>query len=63
MMEPITLIESRHPDREAEEVFNGLIGIDKQKEELTATLCFLFDKERIAKWLRGSPYGRSCILR
>jgi SpoVK/Ycf46/Vps4 family AAA+-type ATPase len=50
MMEPVALIESRHPDKSAEAAFESLIGIDEQKEELTATLSFLFDKERIVKW-------------
>ena len=61
-MEPITLIESKHPDRKAEEIFNGLIGIDKQKEELTATLFLLFDKERIAKWQRTHHGGGLAFL-
>lgn len=49
-METVALIESKHPNKNAKAVFEGLIGIDKQKEELTATLFFLFDKERITKW-------------
>jgi AAA+ superfamily predicted ATPase len=50
MMETVALIESKHPNENAEAVFESLIGIDKQKNELTATLSFLFDKDRIVNW-------------
>jgi SpoVK/Ycf46/Vps4 family AAA+-type ATPase len=49
-MEPLALFEKKHPDKELEEVFESLIGIDKQKDELVTTLTFLFDRERITKW-------------
>ena len=49
-MDALVLIENKHPDRKAEELFNSLIGIDRQKEDLKATLVFLFDKARIRKW-------------
>lgn len=49
-METLALIEKKHPDKKAEEIFDNLIGIDRQKDELVSTISFLFDKERIAKW-------------
>jgi len=50
MNDSVTLIEKKHPDKKAEEIFDSLIGIDKQKDELVSTLTSLFDKERIVKW-------------
>jgi SpoVK/Ycf46/Vps4 family AAA+-type ATPase len=50
MTEILTLIEKNHPDRKAEEVFESLIGLEKQKDTLVSSICFLFDKERITKW-------------
>ena len=61
MMETVELIESKHPNKNAEALYESLIGIDKQKDELTATLSFLFDKDRITKWqkvhhAKGLPF-------
>jgi len=53
MMEPLTLIECKHPDKRAEKVFEGLVGIEKQKDELTASLYFFFDKDTITKWQKA----------
>ena len=53
MNDAVQLLETRHPDKKAEAVFESLIGIDRQKKELVATISFLFDKERIAKWLKA----------
>jgi len=50
MTESVVLIETKHPDRKVEEIFDSLIGIDKQKDDLVSTISFLFDKERIVKW-------------
>lgn len=50
MTESVVLIEKKHPDRKAEETFESLIGIDKQKDDLVSTISSLFDKERILKW-------------
>jgi SpoVK/Ycf46/Vps4 family AAA+-type ATPase len=52
MTDILTLLETKHPDKRAEEVFKNLIGIDRQKEELVSTICFLFDKERVLKWMK-----------
>src|SRR5437016_9711391 len=65
-METVALIESKHPDENAETVFESLIGVDKQKEELTTTLTFLFDKERITKWQKvhhgeGLPFVKRIV--
>lgn len=52
MSDIVQLIETRHPDKKAERVFEHLIGIDRQKDELVATITFLFDKEKISKWMK-----------
>lgn len=52
MTDTLTLLEAKHPDKRAEEVFETLIGIDRQKEELVSTISFLFDKERVVKWMK-----------
>lgn len=57
MNDVVGLIETKHPDKRAEEIFENLIGIEKQKKELVATVTFLFDKERIAKWSRRHHRG------
>jgi AAA+ superfamily predicted ATPase len=53
MSETVQLIETKHPDKKAGAIFENLIGIDRQKKELVATVTFLFDKERITKWLKN----------
>jgi SpoVK/Ycf46/Vps4 family AAA+-type ATPase len=52
MNETLQLIETKHPDRKAEDVFENLIGIERQKEELISTISFLFNKDKITKWLK-----------
>jgi len=52
MNDVVQLIETKHPDKNAEAIFESLIGIDRQKKELVTTVTFLFDKERIAEWLK-----------
>ncbi len=53
MTDSVILSENRHPDKKAERVFESLIGLDKQKDELVSTLIFLFDKDRVSKWLKN----------
>src|ERR1043166_9154768 len=50
MTDTVTLFETKHPDRNAEQVFDELIGIEGQKKELLNTLSFLFHKQKIEKW-------------
>ncbi|MBI1805089.1 MAG: ATP-binding protein [Ignavibacteriae bacterium] len=50
MSEALTLLERKHPDKASEVIFESLIGIDQQKDELVSTILFLFDKDRIKKW-------------
>jgi SpoVK/Ycf46/Vps4 family AAA+-type ATPase len=52
MNETLQLIETKHPDKNAEDVFERLIGIDRQKEELVSAISFLFNKDKITKWLK-----------
>ena len=52
MSETVQLLETKHPDRNAEVVFDNLVGIDQQKHELVSTVIFLFDKGKISKWMK-----------
>lgn len=49
-MEEIMLIEEKHPDKKAEQLFERLIGIEKQKSDLVNYLAVMFNKELIIKW-------------
>ena len=51
MSEALQLIETKHPDKKAEEVFGSLIGIEKLKDELVATVTFFFDRKKIESWM------------
>lgn len=62
MTEVLVLSEKKHPNTNAEDVFKSLIGIDKQKEELVATISLLFDKERIVKWRKEHHQDRLAFV-
>jgi len=61
-MQPLKLLESRHPDKLAARRFDALIGIDAQKDELLFTLKNILDKKGMENWIkhhhskRGLPY-------
>jgi SpoVK/Ycf46/Vps4 family AAA+-type ATPase len=49
-MAELTLIEQRHPDRAAEEMYNSLVAIDDLKQSLLMNLELLFQKTKFAEW-------------
>lgn len=46
----LSLLETKHPNRDAEKHFDLLIGIDEQKNELLNTLSLLMDTDKIHHW-------------
>lgn len=62
-MTGLHLTESSHPNREAKAHYDGLIGIDAQKQLLLDELSLLLDDTRFDKWLKkhhpkGLPLAR-----
>jgi SpoVK/Ycf46/Vps4 family AAA+-type ATPase len=51
-MSAVKLHEIKHPDRNAAETYESLVGIDAQKEELLQFLVTVLDAERVARWQR-----------
>lgn len=51
-MTELALLEAVHPARDAQLVFDGLIGIDEQKQLLLDELLAIFDADRLAAWAR-----------
>jgi SpoVK/Ycf46/Vps4 family AAA+-type ATPase len=52
------LLETRHPDHSAQEHFDALVGLEKQKEQLLDELLLLLEPDRMAEWLqRHHPKG------
>ncbi|HYO56303.1 ATP-binding protein [Archangium sp.] len=57
-MAPLNLLESVHPSKQAQERFDGLLGIDMQKQQLRDELLLLLAPERLEQWLkRHHPDG------
>src|ERR1051325_4177359 len=50
MVTILQLIESKHPNNDAEDFYNQLIGIDEHKDELLNTLTFLLEPNQIKTW-------------
>lgn len=48
----LTLLETKHPSKDAEKFYELLIGIDEQKDELLKTLSLLMDADKIRHWER-----------
>ena len=51
-MSELRLLESLHPDKDAQATFEGLVGIDEQKEQLLSELIGLLDPGRLDRWAR-----------
>jgi SpoVK/Ycf46/Vps4 family AAA+-type ATPase len=51
-MSGVKLHETKHPDRNCGEVYESLVGIDAQKEDLLQFLLSILDADRVAKWQR-----------
>lgn len=49
-MNEVTLLETLHPDADAQSSFDRLVGIDNEKEHLLDELIALLDSERLSKW-------------
>lgn len=57
-MSDLHLHETLHPDRAAQAAFDGLVGIDRHKEQLRDELIALLDPKRLARWQqRRHPDG------
>jgi SpoVK/Ycf46/Vps4 family AAA+-type ATPase len=48
----VKLHETKHPDRRAVAAYEGLVGIDAQKEDLLQFLLTVLDADRVARWQR-----------
>ena len=46
----LTLLEAKHPAKDAEKRYELLIGIDEQKAELLKTLSLLMDADKVHQW-------------
>ena len=46
----LTLLETKHPGRDAEKQYELLIGLDEQKAELLKTLSLLMDSDKLHHW-------------
>ncbi len=58
MENALALIESTHPNQESRQLYDSLIGIDKQKDALLLNLSLLIDKRRIEAWQKKNhPAG------
>lgn len=51
-MSIVQLHETKHPDRQARQCFDSLIGIEEQKNDLLEHLAHIFDRDRIDTWLQ-----------
>lgn len=51
-MTAVKLHETKHPDRSAAAIYESLVGLDAQKEDLLQFLLTALDPERIARWQR-----------
>ena len=49
-MSELHLHESKHPNKDARATFDGLVGLDSQKEQLVEELTLLLDASRIERW-------------
>jgi predicted ribonuclease YlaK len=46
----LVLAEYKHPNKEAEALYNQLIGIDEHKSDLLNTLSLLLNHKKIQEW-------------
>lgn len=51
-MTEIRLLETMHPDKDAEAVYRGLVGIDGQKQQLLDELVAQLRPDRVAVWMK-----------
>ena len=49
-MQDLSLIITKHPNKEAEDYYKNLIGIEYQKDSLLSTLSVILDKDKINRW-------------
>lgn len=57
-MSGVTLHETRHPNGEATRALEGLIGLDRHREDLIEELVSLLDPEHVRRWVaRHHPAG------
>ncbi|MBZ5713784.1 AAA family ATPase [Nannocystis pusilla] len=61
-MSELTLLETKHPDKSARRRFDGLLGIDAQKQRLLEDLVLMLAPEEFEKWRerhhpRGLPFA------
>jgi SpoVK/Ycf46/Vps4 family AAA+-type ATPase len=49
-MSAIKLHETKHPDRTCIAVYESLVGIDRQKEDLLQFLLSVLDRDRVVRW-------------
>lgn len=60
---PVRLHVTKHPDKSAEERFEGLVGIDEQKLELTDFIVGILDPGRLRAWEKKHHPGGLALLR
>ena len=58
----LKLLESTHPNKGAEQAFNNLVGIDKQKELVLNTLHLLVDEKKVNEWHKQHHKGKLSFL-
>lgn len=52
MTQVLPLQETSHPDRQADQNFEALFGIDSIKQELLSSLLLMLDSPRLEKWVK-----------
>ena len=63
-MSDLHLLEVLHPDDDLQAVFDGLVGIDDQKQQLMDELVGLLDPDRLLRWHhRHHPKGIGLVQR
>lgn len=57
-MDPVTLREETHPNPEAQRSLDGLVGLDRHRDQLAGELISLLDPDHVRRWqARHHPQG------